>query len=407
NAENKTSVENYIKQINEKEAQIAALNKKYSELEKSSLTTKSNTEELKKLEELAAKYRTERDKIQSDYDNLLKNKEGEDMYKNLIAQKETEISNLNTRIEAEKSKNIESAKRYERTISNLQRDKESLEKEYKILQEKSASNEDISLEVAKVKKRYDEIIVLKDREIEKLKNAPPVTYTDEKIKNELARIEKELQNEKVNSQKLKEQLVETYKKYSELETKNKLSSGELADKYKNMYDKLQEDYKKLDNELKKSRSDKENYENTLTNKIRAEYEEKFKQDKQELIKNFNIELDKLNKMILLQNKIDNAKKYTDRDTETGDKSNTKLLARIVDKIGDSVSFQFFSLDSVSKVKRGDILTIVRIAKIGSDNRELVVGKIEVTHTDTKSIYGRGVSKSNESGYDIEINDLIR
>ncbi|HOF00411.1 MAG TPA: hypothetical protein PK385_09820 [Spirochaetota bacterium] len=407
NAGYKTSIENYTKQLKDKDAAIAALNKKYSELEKSSSATKSNAEELKRLEELAAKYKTERDKIQSDYDNLLKNREGEEMYKKLIAQKESEISNLNSLIEAEKSKNIESAKKYERTIANLQRDKETLEKEYKILHEKRASNEDVSLEVAKVKKRYDEIIVLKDREIEKLKNAPPVTYTDEKIKNELARIEKELQNEKINSQKLKEQLVETYKKYSELETKNKLSSGELADKYKNMYDKLQEDYKKLDSELKKARSDKENYENTLTNKIKAEYEEKFKQDKQELIRNFNIELDRLNKIILLQNKIDNAKKYSDKDTESGDSLNTKLLARIVDKIGDSVSFQFFSLDSVSKVKRGDILTVVRIAKIGGDNKELIVGKIEVTHTDVKSIYGRGVAKSANSGFDIEINDLIR
>lgn len=274
------------------------------------------------------------------------------------------------------------------------------------------------------------------------------TKAIEDIKKELAKKDENYNKQKIESDKLRDELTALNKKYSDITTKIK-SNEDAQEQLKSYYTKLSEKNGELENlqtknsqltsELKNltyryndslKNSDKELAKtNEQLNKQLAELDNKYKnisalyndsiknrdkergsldkmyrddleKEKNKLKEEFAKQLQNLRNDMIVEKEIEKNKK----DVEKVDIKN-KFVARIIELVDESVTFQFLDPNFVKNVRKGDSLKIVRY--ISKTNEELDIGMIELTFSDKNSLFARGRIVDLAKNQTIQINDLLK
>ncbi|HPP04274.1 MAG TPA: hypothetical protein PK351_05555 [Spirochaetota bacterium] len=369
--------------------------------------------------------KSEKDSIIKEYTEKLKNasttknvNEITAKYEAMLSQKDKEIEQLKTNYSTllNEGNNLKSENtNLKNELAQLREERDKLVKEYTDKMKDAASGK----ELMELKKKYDSIIAEKDKEIESLKSQlATTTITDEnQLREELAKKEVELKNEKENNAKLKEQLVESYKKYTELERLNMIQNEKIQENYKKDLSELQKRYKELEDSYNKYKDEQPAKYKEIENRIRKEMDQKLSEEKQKIINQFMSEIERLNSIIDAEEKLKNEKQrmesISQKDKTSKDSSSsiyitdTKYFARVTTISGNSVSFQFFTTDFINYVKKGDEIQIVRVSNVNNTRTETLVGKMEISNISNNSLFGMGRIIYFENNNVVKTGDLLR
>lgn len=334
------------------------------------------------------KLKEERDKIIKDYSQLNKSE---------IAKEKEKFLKDKERLESENKSLLTQ-------IENLKAEKNKIVEEYTNKLKDTTSNK----ELVDLKKRYDMIIADKDKEIDTLKsqlNSMGIT-DDNKLREEIIKKDIELKNERENNTKLKEQLVESYKKYTELEKMNILQNEKNQQNYKKELTNLQKRYKELEDSYNKYKEDSLVKYQEIEEKIKKETRDKIEIEKQRLTNQFMEEINRLNEIINAEEKFKREKGTIEKEAHNVITLETKYFARIIEISGNYVTFQFFTTDFINEVKKGDEISVVRVSNINNIKSDIFIAKIEITNINNTSLFGRGITISSTYNA-IKIGDLLK
>jgi len=363
--------------------------------------------------------KSEKDKIIQEYTEKLKNASTKDIneitkkYEAIISQKDKEIEQIksNSNLLTEENSKLKTENtNLNNELTKLREERDRLIKEYTDKLKDATSGK----ELIALKKKYDDIIAEKDKEIENLKTrlANMNITDDNKIREELANKEIELKNERENNAKLKEQLVESYKKYTELEKLNIMQNEKIQANYKKELDELQKKYKELEYSYNKYKDEQPYKYQEIENRVKEQMEKKILLEKEKLTNQFMKEIERLNSIIDAEQKL-NKEKITKKE-EDSKKSDSKILTtsnkyfgRITELNGNYITFQFFTTELISYVKKGDEIEIVRVITMNNSKTEVFVGKVEITNINNVSLFGIAKVIYFENNNVIKTGDLLK
>jgi len=354
-------------------------------------------------------------KLKSFYENELKSKENEylnkikdietknaelvnklgdtkaiDEIKKELAKKTTELETKNLEL-TKKASELE-AKNKEligklgdtKAIDEIKKD---LAKKEEQLNKEKADADKIKEDLLSITKKFNELK-------EKIKGDEEQLLKNYHI--ELAEKDNALNREKEKSTKLSNDLTDITNRFNELQDKNKKEQGKNVDilnKQLIELDKKFNDLSGLYNDAVKNREQEKQ-------RLKNEYDELLEQEKQKLKEEFSKQLQNLKNERTVDKEIEKNKK----DLEKVELKN-KFVARIIELMDESVTFQFLAPDFTVKVKKGDKLKIVRF--ISKTNEEIEIGTIELTFSDKNSLFARGKIISLQKNQSIQVNDLLK
>ncbi len=338
--------------------------------------------ELKERDDVISEYKSEITRLKDEY--AAEKKKIEEGYKKIL--EETAL----------KTKDVEAAKLKEYYENELKT------KESDFLKKLSELEDKTNLYSSKTKELEDqnEKLVKKTQELETANKELGEKSTDkseiEKIKKELAEKEEGIEKERKENAKIKEELSSLAKKYGDLEEKIKSGQGSNAAELNKQLSELQKKYSELEKQIVDNKS--------ILDKQSAELDKKYKEEiaieKQNLKEEFIKQLENLRNEKKVELEIEKSKKEGEKV-----KLENKFVARIIELIDSSVTFQFLASDFTTKVSKGDILKIVRFDL--KTNSEIEIGLIEISFSDRNSLFARGKIKEVFDKQSIRVNDLLK
>jgi len=194
---------------------------------------------------------------------------------------------------------------------------------------------------------------------------------------------------------LKEQLIESYKKYTELEKLNIMQNEKIQANYKKELNELQTKYKELEYSYNKYKDEQPYKYAEIENRVKEEMEKKIILEKEKLTNQFMKEIERLNSIIDAEEKLNKERAISTKEKDSKKSDNktlttsNKYFARITEVNGNYITFQFFTTELISYVKKNDEIEIVRVTTINNSKTEIFVGKVEITSINNVSLFGMG------------------
>jgi len=294
------------------------------------------------------------------------------------------------------------------------KDKEEIIDSYKKNIDELSKNKEFNLtETAKkeIVDKYENQIKDKEQTIEKLKffiKENEKSLTQEQRDELIKEYQDKIIAEKDKSDTLKKQLYDYYNKNSELEAKI-----EQSDIIKTEYNDLINKYKELQKKYEAktiSKEEKNKIENEILAKLEKELKDKFdkekiaeiEKEKNKIKKDFEEELKNLKDYV-------NSLKFSNLTDTTKLELKNQLFARITSISGDSIDFQLLTLnnENLITVKNGETVQVIRLVIIEGKKMEISTGFAKITSIKDDSIYGRGQIISSSRGYSVQIGDLLK
>jgi hypothetical protein len=282
---------------------------------------------------------------------------------------------------------------YESQLAAKNKDMDNIKKQYEdqiVSLKKNNTGKTSQEELDKLKTFYETQLKQKNKEIEKINND---------LKNSAVAINAEdLNKEKENVAKLKQQLFDLYKKYGELEQKSRKPDVKADNTQLN---ELQKKYQALQSELDASRNSLDAKVREIEKQSQDEIKRQVDIEKERLQKEFNEQIKTLSKQNSSSNNTDNSPTVDINNLQT------VYVARVIEIVDDAVTFQFLSADMIKKVKTGDRLKISRLTKnFSGEYKESQIGEIEIILINEKSLFGRGkIGASLKNA--VQTNDLLK
>ncbi|MCG8571525.1 MAG: hypothetical protein MJB14_15425, partial [Spirochaetes bacterium] len=393
---------------------------KFQQVEEEYISSLMSTSSLKSNEDLQKQLEETRTALEQQYDEQLKKEQ--DLFAQQLAAEKSKLESEKTALIEKYEKLLSEESQEDLAVIKTEYDNKLAEQNQEIARLKQLNEDYQSQITAKVpQEKINELTESYENQLAQLKSEIEVledkyNTTSQNLSGRLANSEsqltntrisltereKELEDQKQYTGQLKNQLLDLYAKYEVLEKKAELAVDEDKKELKTQLETLEKKYNLLEKEYRKATYSEADIRKQIEAQIQEEYQQKLTLEKKRLQQEFATEIDKLKNIKVIEKEIAASEKAdtTDFPVATSDR---KIIARIIEVIGTSVSFQFLSNILISEINMGDTIEIIRF----SSGEEKVVGSIKITYIPGDSLFGRGRIFSVKSGFTPRINDLLK